>query len=360
MVTDHHNLFLLETWKADPGADQRPRLYDPFHDGGMIYPKKNGRSRAHRKVGYPIAIFVGPHVNSFYHFIVEGLSRLVALRPLLIRSWAGSESVKYKTIRLVVPASSQGNGFVDQLLKIFIPEAFEGDNRILRYSCGSGTLGERLTTSEELLHVGWRVTLQGTSMPAHLHGLAPRSLVRKVRVAGRERILSKSDEGILRPVVIVCVRRRVEMRRLSHQDEVDLLETVKETAQEFSEVEVVVFDGDIDMAETIRLFSRAIAVVGVHGGALTNALWAASGCLVLELGFSSFLPAVHDVNRYLLHFKHLADSLDFPYVFVPLSRDVKGRGPGARDVGIPKKSQIVVKIAIEQHLRRRLGRKEEL
>ena len=118
-VPYHHSLFALETWKHEPGPARPPGLFDPFggEGGGLAFPKRNGRSRDHVKVKHTLATIVGPFINSYYHFVVEGLSRLVALKPLLLRSWAEGE-----LLRLVVPAATASNAFVDRLLHVFIPE----------------------------------------------------------------------------------------------------------------------------------------------------------------------------------------------------------------------------------------------
>ena len=85
----------------------------------------------------------------------------------------------------------------------------------MRYQCGSGSLGERLTTSGDLLYVSWKVKSPARGV-ADLHGLAPRSLLRSVRDMGRDAVLNTAAPRTgAKPVVVLCVRRNVEMRRLS-------------------------------------------------------------------------------------------------------------------------------------------------
>ena len=114
--------------------------------------------------------------------------------------------------------------------------------------------------------------------------------------------------------------------------------------------EVVIFEGGLDAEETIRLFSRADAVVGVHGGALANFIWTSPGCLLVELGFPRSGEELTEANPYLLHFQHLASALGNPYAFQPLSGDAKGRGPGAHEVALPAASLDAVKSSIARHL----------
>ncbi len=61
--------------------------------------------------------------------------------------------------------------------------------------------------------------------------------------------------------------------------------------------------------EQIRIFSQAEAVCGLHGSALTNILWAPSGCRVLEFCADNFI---------LGSFEWLARCLDMPHKFLML------------------------------------------
>ena len=75
---------------------------------------------------------------------------------------------------------------------------------------------------------------------------------------------------------LIIGRGDVAFRRFVNEDEcVDLL------TRQFG-FEYVTMDGKT-VADEIELFSSAEAIVGVHGAALTNLLWAHPECKVLEL-----------------------------------------------------------------------------
>ena len=63
----------------------------------------------------------------------------------------------------------------------------------------------------------------------------------------------------------------------------------------------------------MRLFSRAVAVVGVHGAGLSNCLFASRGALLIELVPRE--PCYRD-------YQHLSAALGLRYAAVPLARGV--------------------------------------
>lgn len=60
----------------------------------------------------------------------------------------------------------------------------------------------------------------------------------------------------------------------------------------------------LPMPEQIELFSRAEAVVALHGSALTNLLWCSPGCRVIELNARNFLIGAFEIIAHQLGLVH--------------------------------------------------------
>ena len=58
-------------------------------------------------------------------------------------------------------------------------------------------------------------------------------------------------------------------------------------SQKLLPLELVVFDGDLSVVNTVRLFNRARVIVGAHGAGLANMLWATPSTSIIELTFSA-------------------------------------------------------------------------
>jgi len=52
-------------------------------------------------------------------------------------------------------------------------------------------------------------------------------------------------------------------------------------------LELVVFNGDPSVVDTVRLFNRARVIIGAHGAGLANMLWANPSASIIELAFSA-------------------------------------------------------------------------
>lgn len=78
--------------------------------------------------------------------------------------------------------------------------------------------------------------------------------------------------------------------------------------------------------EVVGLFSKAAAVVGPHGGALSNALFLPPGedSLVIELGLDSSL---------FYHYRHAAAALGHEYQYFPLDDHKKGASTPRVSIG---------------------------
>merc|ERR1712039_22875 len=90
------------------------------------------------------------------------------------------------------------------------------------------------------------------------------------------------------------------------------------------------FDGKLPPAATAKLFRRAAAVVGVHGGALSNMIFCSKDVKIFEIGF--FTP-------FAGHYRHLAAALGLELTMIPLA--VNERGLGANEVRVENAENVV-------------------
>ncbi len=117
-----------------------------------------------------------------------------------------------------------------------------------------------------------------------------------------------------------------------------------------AELELVIFDGSAGIKGGVPLFRRACAVVGVHGGALSNVLFSAhddvhaARVMLVELTVASRIAA---------HYAHTAEALGLRYAAVPLVDD--GHGVGATNVSLPEGAAQAVAEHVSAHVRRIRG-----
>ena len=92
----------------------------------------------------------------------------------------------------------------------------------------------------------------------------------------------------------------------------------------------IVEDGRRSVAEQIRLFQRASALVGPHGAGLTNMLWCNRGTPVLELFQDRYMPPFY---------YHLSYLLGHPYRYLVGVRPSHRSGPDSVDRARPAPPQ---------------------
>lgn len=352
-----HKAFWLsqETWRADAAV----KLFDHTAKGGS-----GSRPATWMRQGpqparstYPrLASLVSYASTDFYHFVLEGLPRLALLLPVLLAD---------PTLPLAVPTTrtklAGGQGFVAQLLQLALPADFE-PARLVPYADEGDAPGERLRASTQLIWADWPsadVTADGflfgradgrtDGRPTHCLTPAPvlRAAAAMVARAWEAKHPEAHEaESEARPALIVAVRRDVSMRNLAPADEASLLSELRNLAAEVH-WELVVFDGSAGIAGGVPLFRRARAVVGVHGGALSNVLFSAHDSaengrvLLVELTVASRIAA---------HYAHAAAALGLRYQAVPLVDD--GHGVGASSVRLPEGAAHAVAEHVAEHARR--------
>ena len=79
------------------------------------------------------------------------------------------------------------------------------------------------------------------------------------------------------------------------------------TCWALQDLELVVFDGALDVEETIALFKRAVMVIGPHGAGMTNLLWTSAGTRIVE-----FLHMTYP----LLCYWHMATGIFYWFFFL--------------------------------------------
>ena len=138
----------------------------------------------------------------------------------------------------------------------------------------------------------------------------------------------------VRPAGVVARRRRSQQGRAPQRSRL-------RAAAKLADVDFVDFDGGkSSVEEAVALFSRATAVVGLHGGPLANTLFCTDGTLLLELAFAS---------PFTSHYAHAASALGLAYSAVQLEPDE--RGVGAYALRLPDGALDAVVARVEGHLR---------
>ena len=115
---------------------------------------------------------------------------------------------------------------------------------------------------------------------------------------------------------------KTALRRLRRADEAALISALTAVCA-VEDAELVTFDADAQRLDsTAAIFSRASAVVGVHGGALANFIYCARGAALVEIGGRS---------PFATHYAHAAAALGLDYSAV-----AAGAGVGAAEVALTR------------------------
>jgi capsular polysaccharide biosynthesis protein len=254
----------------------------------------------------PVFSLLGYSAASFYHFLCEALPRLVAMRDSIVEAakLTGDPSPASPPPRLLYPDAAFAKGWLELLLDTMQVRA-----RLMPYS-SAGPFPSVYV--EQLVTYVW---------PEQSHSLAPPHLLHTLRdlLLTKGRPFQQSDG---RKLVIWLTRARKtgqsSTSRVLHNEQ-QVLELIT-THFPSSLYEVRSFDPSsvrLMPAQTISLFARAHAVLGVHGGAMANILLCRPGTLVLELGFRS---------QFLQHYAHVSHAIGLKYYHAALVADPRGAG----------------------------------
>lgn len=280
------NVQMLTVWQ---GA--RPQWHD-YSKGG--FPNHGMTNPSDVQFLEHAASVVSYAVMSYYHWVMEGLGRLLLLEPLLAED---------PSIKVIVPKDTSGNKFVTQFLQLL---PFKLDKaRLVEHTTNSGPNDVRFDI-ETLYYPDWEEVRHLGGDPSHC--LTPPAVLERVRSAFVPTGLAR------RPIVVYAVRDSERMRRL--ENEPGLRKTLQDALPEGFEL-VLFRGGESNIKETIALFASAAAVVGVHGGALANIVFCAPGTLVIEIGLRA--PQTR-------HFLHASVALALDYRLVLLNPDERSVG----------------------------------
>ena len=287
--------------------------------GDNIFDPKKGES------AYPMVLPSGKRYlslvqfagSAFYHWLCETLPRLAAARKYL----AGFEEVS-----VIVPSSPDAP-FIEDTIRNLL-KSWGLAPRVVTY------LPPMLIPDGALHYVGWepqpcpprdeRWPPSGAHCPylAHPHALRlGRDSIHEV-LGPRANGPTSAEKYVL----VASRTRSLQMRQFDEPALVALIESTLAQSDLRSRYSVKVFSQSEGLEPTLRLFRGAAAVVGVHGGALSNIIACDAGTPILEIGFNSTGAQAY---------RHIASALGLPYFFVHVDVDALGRGIGTPHVTYP-------------------------
>ena len=227
---------------------------------------------------------------SYYHWVMEGLGRLLLLLPYL---------KKDKTLSIILPNSQEvRTHFIVQYVKLVAPFLFtpQNESRIVWYDSSSLAPIDVRVRVKKLYYANWNSSsVMKRSRIAHC--LTPGHVLRHIRSS---LVVKKNIQD--RNLIVFCLRTNVSMRKFQ-DTKTRLLEQLREMKME-SVFELVLFEGKKDVRDQVDIFSRAAIVVGVHGGSLSNIVFCAPETIVFEIGFQT--PQTD-------HYAHAARELNLEY-----------------------------------------------
>lgn len=216
------------------------------------------------------ATFIQRYGHMYYHFLGEALPRMVLMQQQLL----DDPSIKILT---------WGQPYEKSYLELL--GITDRSSQIMKYNPSA------VYCIDELY------------VPSPIPRITPS---RESLMSVRQAMGVKTPPLSERNIIIYVSRENEESRRVVN--ELDIIAAIQ---QSFSEIDVVVFRGDLSAKDTIQLFERARAVVGIHGAGLTHILWSAPDTVVIELTFLESPP---------LMFWHISAALDLSYWLVPISQ----------------------------------------
>lgn len=254
--------------------------------------------------------------NTFYHWLCEAVPRLVMAKKAL-----GSVA-KYK---LLVPRSTPSTPFVLKSLELIFSNNEE-------YALAEYVPFAKVNT--ELSFVAWdqQPCPHEDAAPTYTASRACAALAHPAALrAARDALVAGVENGPFAsyqppdPLIIFASRGdNVTMRKI---DEWVIVEKIKaflrDNANEVGSHRFEIFDGKAGLTEALAMFRKAKVVIGVHGGALSNAIACPAGSGLIEIGFAA------DAAQ---HYQHLATSLAMRYRRVTVTKDNLGRALGAPTV----------------------------
>lgn len=303
-----------------------------------------------RRIVPKLATIVGYASSEFYHFVLEALPRLALLMPALLADRQMQLAVPTTRAKLIAR-----EGFVAELLALVLPNHVYR-TRLLAYAHEhEGAPGERIVASSRLLWADWPSFAHADGAPTHC--LTPAYALEAAAAMVDEAwgaavangtAISHRRLPAARPLVVYAARRDVSMRRLVAEDDAALHEVLYRVV-ESEGAELAVYNGTGGVRAAVQLFRHASVIVGVHGGALSNLLWSATGKPSSARRSAVLLVELTVASRISIHYAHAASALGMRYRAIPLVDDE--HGVGAATVTLPPQATDEVQAAVEAHLR---------
>ena len=287
----HENVWLAETWITNTSL----RIYD--HSLMHRYQPPNPTA-VHTVIDAAVSLVHFGSSYGFYHFLMGTIPRLASI---LAGGWLHADP----RLRLLVPNRSSSR-FIDDLLRLALP---------------SSDLYGRITDYDSSLEPGVRFRLRTLILPdwemitrADDRGMPTHCLPspRALRAARRLLLTNAADlefnkEG---SYTVVYASRNGSSRVLDQR--ASLLRALRKKLP--ADARLVEFDGrNRSIEHAVDLFHSAVAIVGVHGAALANSLFARPGTLLMEIGFRA--PTTS-------HYHHAALALGLRYEIVHVNPDI--------------------------------------
>lgn len=259
------NLQMPATWL--PGMAQAPLEHQRWHDAARgRLPNHGALSPAQVKHLTRAASLVHFASTSFYHWLMEGVGRL-----LLLRSTLENDS----RIKVLVPGL-ESKPFVRETLELLNLKLKA--KQLVPYPAAPSP---DVVVKAKYLYVADWPAVRHSAEPTHC--LTPQPVLQQIRSAF---VPNTPLPPAARTKVVFVSRRDVKMRQLADEDA--LVASLRTRLEALPAFELVVFKGsDHSLADALALFSQAAAIVGAHGGGLANMVAAQPGSLLLEFGFQS-------------------------------------------------------------------------
>lgn len=244
---------------------------------------------------------------AFYHWMCEGLPRLVAAKQHLSN---------FDTYTLLLPTTPSGAipGFIEATFQSLFTEltneriGHRGVSYVKENSVAITYHAQDCPTNED------------GSISPHCSSLSHPGLLAAARDALVEALPPRDNSNKGRPYVLVAGRDKdVTMRNFDAEGLVSAITKVASATHDVKLFE----SSQHSLLDSLALFNGAAVVVGVHGGALANIMACSGATSLVEIGFSTVGAQ---------HYKHVAQSLGMPYHRVRVVPDPLQRAIGAPEV----------------------------
>jgi hypothetical protein len=229
----------------------------------------------------------------FYHWMAECLPRLLLVEEAGVL--AEADSAAADPVFFIVPGRRGSRGFVQESLSLL----GHGGRRVIWHEEGIKVVVDELWTADWRPFAGPGAA--GGRLGQAFH--APRlGLARLQARWAPVRATAPRVHGAARARVVVLSRNEAGWKTRTASNEPQLLQALR-TAFPSAEV-TALRPAEVAMADARRALAEATVVVGVHGGAMANAVFCAPGAALVEVALAE--PMYR-------HYMHLAAALGLRY-----------------------------------------------